>query len=115
MANDRPVCARCLEFQEEVRALEQRLAAVGQYVTFSPGPNPHPDVDSELRRWLAVVRNPSAADSFRAGWARLARLVSPKLRDWEARWRRAMRDNDQLRSRVGTLLREISRLNDDAH
>jgi len=114
MAGDQAECPRCLEFQEELRALEQRIGAVGQYVTFSPGPNPHPDVESELQRWLAVTRTPSAGDGFRAGWARLARLVAPRLRDWEARWWRAVRDNDSLRSRVGTLLREVSRLNDEA-
>ena len=46
-----------------------------------------------------------AAAGFRAGWARLARFVSPKLREWEARWWRAVRENDQLKARVGSLLR----------
>ena len=88
------------------------MAASGQYVTFSPGPNPNLDVEHELQRWLAVHRHADASDGFRAGWARLARFVRPKLRDWEARWWRSRRENDQLRSKIGNLLREISRLTD---
>jgi hypothetical protein len=67
-------------------------------------------VERELQRWLAINRRADAAASFRAGWARLASLISPKLREWEARWWRAVRENDHLRSRIGVLLREISRL-----
>jgi hypothetical protein len=105
-------CPQCLEFQDEIRELRQRLAAAGQYVTYSPGANPAPTVESELRRWLAVAPHADAAAGFRAGWARLARLVGPRLRDWDARWWRAMRDNDRLRARIGVLIQEISRLSD---
>jgi hypothetical protein len=101
-------CLRCLEFEEQVRELQQRLAASGQYIAFSPGPNPNPNVEHELRRWLSVHPHADAADGFRAGWARLARFVAPRLREGEARWFRAMRENDRLRSRIGSLLREIS-------
>jgi hypothetical protein len=92
--------------------LRQRLAAVGQHVTYSPGPNTNPDLDRELKRWLAVNPRADAAAGFRGGWARLARWVQPRLREWEHRWWHAMRENDRLRSRVGVLLREISRLTD---
>lgn len=54
VADDRAQCPRCLEFQDEVRQLQQRLAASGQYVTYSPGPNPGLNVEHELERWLAV-------------------------------------------------------------
>lgn len=90
------------------------MAAVGRYVVTTPGPNTSPELERELKRWLAVNPRADAAEGFRAGWARLARFVTPKLREWEARWFRAMRDNDRLRSRVGGLLREISRLTDRA-
>ena len=113
MADDGAQCPRCLEFQDEVRQLQQRLAASGQYVTHSAGANPALDVEHELRRWLAVNRRADAAAGFRAGWARLARLIRPRLRDWEARWWSAVRDNQALRSRIGRLLLEIGRLNDD--
>ena len=107
-------CPRCIELEDEVRELRLRLAALGQYVVPSPGPNPGGDVERELARWLAVNPRADAAAGFRAGWARLARLVSPRLRDWEARWFRSMRENDRLKARVGWLLREVSRLSDNA-
>jgi hypothetical protein len=114
VADDEPRCARCLEFEDEVRQLHQRLAAVGQYVTYSTGPNINPNLEHELQRWLAVNPRADGAAGFRAGWARLSRWVRPRLHDWEQRWWRAVRDNDHLKARVGSLLREISRLNDDA-
>ena len=95
------MCPRCLEFEEEVQELRRRLAATGQYVDYSAGPNPIPIVDRELELWIAVHPRADAAAGFRAGWARLARLVSPSLRDREARWFRAMRDNDRLKSGSG--------------
>jgi hypothetical protein len=107
-------CPRCLEFEEEVRELHQRLAAVGQYVTYSAGPNTNPNLEHELQRWLAVNTRADAAAGFRAGWSRLARFVRPKLREWEARWWRSVHENDRLRARLGTLLRELSRLTDRA-
>jgi hypothetical protein len=107
-----PRCARCLLLEDELAELRQQLAAVGRYVVSTPGPNTNPDLERELRRWLAVNPRADAAAGFRAGWARLARFVSPKLREWEARWFRSMRDNDRLRARVGVLLRELSRLTD---
>jgi hypothetical protein len=71
-----------------------------------------PNVDHELQRWLAVSPNADAASGFRVGWTRLARLVGPKLRDWECRWQRAIRDQHRLKSRIGVLLTEIDRLRD---
>jgi hypothetical protein len=107
-------CPRCLEFEDEIRELHQRLAAVGQFVTYTPGPSPAVNVEQELHRWLAVNPQADAAAGFRAGWTRLARFVTPRLRDWESRWFRSMRENDRLRARVGSLLREIGRLSDRA-
>ncbi len=107
-----PRCPRCLEFEEEVRDLQQRLAAVGQFVTYTPGPSPTPNMENELQRWLSVNPRADAAAGFRAGWSRLARYITPKLREWEARWFRAMRENDRLKARIGSLLRELSRLAD---
>src|ERR1700736_1401552 len=112
VADDGAQCPRCLEFQDELRQLRQRLAASGQYVTYSPGPNPGFDVERELQRWLAVNPRSSAAAGFRAGWARMARLVGPRLRDWEESWWRSGRDNDSLRARLGSALREVARLQD---
>jgi hypothetical protein len=105
-------CPRCLELEDELEDLRQRLAARGEYVTYSPGPNANPDLERELKRWLAVNPNADAATSFRAGWSRLARWVQPRLRDWEQRWWRAMRENGSLRSQIGVLLMKISQLSD---
>jgi hypothetical protein len=103
-----------LLLEDELQGLRQQLAAVGRYVVTTPGPNTNPERERELARWLAVNPRADAADGFRAGWARLARFVGPRLRDWEARWFRAMRENDRLRSRIGGLLGDISRLTDQA-
>lgn len=104
MAADEPQCPRCLEFADELEQLRQRLAASGHFVAYSPGPNPNPDVERELKRWLAVNPRADASAGFRAGWARLARFVRPKLREWEARWWRMARENDRLRARLGVAL-----------
>ncbi|MDQ3809989.1 MAG: DUF4641 domain-containing protein, partial [Chloroflexota bacterium] len=78
-------CPRCLELEDELDSLRQWLAARGQYVAHSPGPNPNPDCERELARWLAVNPRADAAAGFRAGWRRLARHVTARLRDWEGR------------------------------
>ncbi len=65
VGDDGAQCPRCLEFQDEVRQLQQRLAASGQYVTYSPGPNPGLNVEHELERWLAV--NPRSTARERGG------------------------------------------------
>jgi hypothetical protein len=109
---DEAQCARCLEFEEQVRQLQQRLAAVGQYVTYSPGPNTSPNLEHELHRWLAVNPRADPAAGFRAGWNRLVRFVRPILREWESRWWRAMRENDRLRARIGLLLTDLARRDD---
>jgi len=106
----RLACERCLQFEEELRELRQRLAASGQYVTYSPGPNPNPNVDNELRRWLAATPDADAAAGYRAGWARLARFVGPRLRDWEARFERSRVQNAGLRSHIAALTAEVRRL-----
>jgi hypothetical protein len=111
-AADEPQCPRCLEFAEELDRLHQRLAATGQFVAYSPGPNPNPEVERELRRWLAVNPRADASAGFRAGWTRLARFVKPRLHEWEARWWRMARENDRLRARLGSALREVSRLSE---
>jgi hypothetical protein len=112
-ADDDARCARCLALEDELADLRQQLAAVGRYVAYSPGPNTNPNVEHELQRWLAVNPRADAAAGFRAGWARLARWVRPRLHDWEQRWWRAVGENNRLQGRIGTLLREISRLGDD--
>jgi hypothetical protein len=107
-------CPRCLLLEDELADLRQQLAAVGRYVVSTPGPNTNPDLERELGRWITVHPRADAGEGFRAGWLRLARFVTPKLRDWESRWFRAMRDNDRLRARIGILLRELSRITDRA-
>ena len=69
--------------REQLHDLRQMLAASGQHVAYSPGPNSNPTCDEELRRWLAVSTDADAIAGFRAGWTRLDRFVGPRLRDWE--------------------------------
>jgi len=106
-------CARCYAFEDEVAELRERLRRAGLEVAFSPGPNPFVDGGVEARRWLAAHPRAGPAAAFRAGWDRMAKYVTPRLREWESRWWAAMRQNDHLRSRLGVLLLEISRLRDD--
>jgi hypothetical protein len=110
MATERSACPRCLEFEEEIRVLQQQLAASGQYVMYSPGPNSNPNVEEELQRWLRSSPNADAASGFRAGWTRLSRFLGPRLRDWESRWLRAKRDREGLRMHIGVLVAEVERL-----
>jgi hypothetical protein len=65
---DDPQCPRCLEFAEELEQLRQRVTASGHFVAYLPGPNPNPDVEGELKRWLAVNPRADASAGFRAGW-----------------------------------------------
>jgi hypothetical protein len=90
--------------------LQQQLAVVGQYVTYSPGPNSNPNVGDELRRWLVASPNADAASGYRAGWSRLACFLGPKLRDWESRWLRAKRDHEGLQLHINVLAAEVDRL-----
>jgi hypothetical protein len=59
---------------------------------------------------LATSPKADAASGFRAGWLRLARVVGPKLQDWENRCLRAKRDHEGLRMHVGVLLAEVEHL-----
>ena len=113
IAESRPTaCERCLQLEDEVRDVRQRLAASGRYVAFSPGPNPNPNVEDELRRWLAANPGADAAGGFRAGWTRVASVVDLRLQDWEARFVRARRDYAGLKSHTHALIAEIRRLQD---
>jgi hypothetical protein len=68
-----------------------------------------PDGEAELRRWLAAYPRATVAQAFRAGWARMARWVQPRLADPDAAWWRQVRENEHLRARLGMLLTEIER------
>src|SRR5215471_16193528 len=101
-----PACQRCQQLEEELRDLRQRLAASGHYIAFSPGPNPYPNVEDELRRWLVAEPGADASTGFQAGWLRLARVIEPRLNEWEARFTRARRDSAGLKSHINALLAE---------
>jgi hypothetical protein len=101
-------CPRCLELEDDLAALRR----AGRLIARSPGPNPVADGEAELRRWLPAHSRADAAEGFRAGWARLARALRPRLQEDEARWRRLVRENEQLRARLGVLLGELERRRD---
>jgi hypothetical protein len=74
------------------------VAASEKYVTYSPGP----DLERELQRWLAVNPRSNAAAGFRAGWARMARLVcvTPlERRLWEIRGKAIAAPRDVILAR----------------
>jgi len=48
----------------------------------------------------------------RARAGTLAQFAAPRLREWEHLWWRSQRECDSLRSRIGELLRELSRVSD---
>ena len=73
-------------------------------------PIPYPNVEDELRLWLTTAPGGDAAAGFRAGWTRLARVIGPRLQDWEARFARAQRDREGLRAHIQALVAEIRRL-----
>ena len=106
----KPACARCLQLDDELRELRQRLAASGHYVAYSPGPNPYPNVEDELRLWLTTAPGADAAAGFRPGWTRLARVIGPRLQDWAARCGRAQRDKEGLKAHIHALVAEVRRL-----
>ena len=72
-------CPRCLQFEDEVRELRQRLAASGQPVTPAADPNTTPNRERELQRWLAGHPHADGSAGFRAGWARLSLAVSDEV------------------------------------
>ena len=92
--------------------LRERLRRAGLYIAVSPGPNPIPDGEAELRRWLAAHPRATVAQAFRAGWTRMARWMQPRLVEADAAWWRQVRANERLRSRLGVLLTELERERD---
>jgi hypothetical protein len=100
---------RCLQLEEVLRELRQSWAT-GQYVAFSPGPNPYPNVEDEVRRWQATEPDADAAAGFRAGWSRLAGVIGPRFQDWEARVVRAQCDRNGLKTHIHALVAEVRRL-----
>jgi hypothetical protein len=103
---------RCDAFERELAELRLRLGSAGPDGAFAPAPELVVDGEAEGKRWLAAHPRAAPADAFRAGWSAMARFVAPRLREWEARWWGAVRQNEQLRSQIGVLIREISRLSD---
>jgi hypothetical protein len=103
--------AHCLELKREADDVRQQLARAGRNAG-KPQSIADNDLEREPARWLDSNRQADAAAGFRAGWARLSKLAGPRIRDWEALWWKASREQDSLRSRIGVLLREISRLTD---
>jgi hypothetical protein len=104
-------CPTCQALEHEIALVRRELAAAGRDVSPLQSIDDN-DRERELARWLSSTRAPDAAAGFRAGWRRLGQLAAPRLREWEHLWWRSQRDGDSLRSRIGELLREISRLTD---
>jgi hypothetical protein len=67
-------------------------------------------VEDELRLWLTTAPDADAAAGYRAGWKRVARVIGPRLHDWEQRCERARRDREGLKAHIQALVAEIRRL-----
>jgi hypothetical protein len=106
-------CERCVELEDELARITQLAAAAGVYAATRTGANPHYDVDAEARRWLAAHPRASATEAWRAGWARAWSIARELLRDWRRRWEGQARELSSLRSRIGVLLQEASRRDDN--
>jgi hypothetical protein len=106
-------CERCVELEDELARITQLAAAAGVYAAPRTGANPHYDVDAEARRWLAAHPRASATEAWRAGWARAWSIARELLRDWRRRWEGQARELSSLRSRIGVLLQEASRRDDN--
>jgi hypothetical protein len=104
-------CPTWQALEQEIAFVRHELATAGRDAPVVQSIDDN-DRERELARWLSSARAPDAAADFRAGWRRLGQLAAPRLRDWEHLWWRSQREGDSLRSRIGELLREISRLTD---
>lgn len=102
----------CRKLQAEVERLRTMAVRAGIYTDFSAGANPQYDVDKEAARWLATRPRATPDAAWRAGWSRAWDLAALSIRDWEARWQRQSTEMSSLRSKIGVLLGEISRLTD---
>ncbi|MCA1646921.1 MAG: hypothetical protein LC797_16160 [Chloroflexi bacterium] len=106
-------CPRCLELEDELARITQIATTAGLYAAPSTGANQQYDPDAEARRWLAAHPRASAAEAWRGGWSRAWSIARELLRDWRRRWDGQAREISSLRSRMGVLLLEASRRDDN--
>jgi hypothetical protein len=99
-------CPRCLELEDEVAALRERLRRAGLLIAMSPGPNPVPDGEAELRRWLAEVASnvralkQSIGAAEKAGRRRVAASLQDDLEAELARQEKARGDRAHILERA---------------
>jgi hypothetical protein len=80
----------------------------------TPGANPAPpNVDTEFLQWLSVHPPPTILDAWKGGWDRAFEIARARIKDAEQTRLRYLNEVASLRSRIGVLITEISRLSDD--
>src|SRR3954466_15838471 len=104
-------CAHCAELEQVIADVRQQLAEAGRVVAprETAAAVDH-ECERALARWSMTTRSSTTEEAYRAGWAAQGRYVKPQLHEWQGLIRALTREQDWLRSRVGALLTEISRL-----
>jgi hypothetical protein len=105
-------CPQCLEYYHELERIKAIATRKGFYAALTPGANPYHDAEREVRLWLSVNRRATAVQAWRAGWARAWQLAREKLRAAELTRLNQSNEIASLRSKIGVLLTELSRLTD---
>lgn len=104
-------CPRCRELEHEIDSIRVQLVDAGR-----PAETIVVDTsaacEEALAAWLSRHPRGTAREGWHAGWAALARYRAPMLHEWQQRWWDVRTEVSVLRSRIGTLLSEISRLSD---
>ena len=106
-------CPRCLEYFNELERIKAIAVRKGFYDALTPGANARHDVEQELQLWLSVHPRSTVAQAWRAGWSRAWQIARDQLKAAEHMRIRYVDEVASLRSKIGVLLTELSRLTDD--
>jgi len=69
-------------------------------------------VDTEFSQWLSVHPRPTILHAWKGGWDRAFEIARARIKDAEQTRLRYMNEVASLRSKIGVLITEISRLSE---